>query len=349
MKSPSNLILPLMLIAGTLLTGRAEAALDCQFGAVPFDFGSTEPTDASLDSDNLVQTPMFGVIPGLDQFEPELDLGVDDITCERTSSGSIALQITNLGLPPVVGTASFNGRSYDVYATSESWAGFIILRRNGDFQNGTSVVLSKTAGTATPRVDLSLRVKYIKLENPLTGTVGELASSVHVPQVRFDLVLPDNRSFPQLAAFYGLSVDILGVVCNLLAPHLLDFGQIPISDLRVPGTVIAQQLQMQMNCGAGFEMVTDRVPASMLVTFTGGVAQGLLDTNQANVKFGIVDRLTRGIPFGVSTSVATLTNTGQITASNTVRLSVRPQLVDLSGAVTAGTVSGNLGIQVIYK
>jgi type 1 fimbria pilin len=349
MKSPNNLVLTLLLVGATLLTPRAEAALDCQFGAVPFDFGSAEPNDASLDSETLVQTPMFGVIPGLNSFEPEIELGVDDITCERTSSGSIALQITNLGLPPAVGTASFNGRNYDIYATSEAWAGYIIVRRNGDFQNGSSVLLSKLAGTNTPRVDLSLRVKYVKLADPLTGTVGELASSINVPQVRFDLVLPDNRAFSQLAAFYGLSVDILGVVCNLLAPHLLDFGQIPIADLRVPGTVVAQQLQLQMNCGSGFEMVTERVPLSMQVTFTGGVATGLLDTTQANVKFGIVDRLGRGIPFGVSTAVATLTNNGQLTASNTVRLSVRPQLQNLAGDVQAGAVSGNLGIQVIYK
>lgn len=349
MKLPAPVVLSLLMMGSTLFMPRAEAALDCQFGTVPFSFASAEPVEASLDSDNLVQTPLLGVIPGLEAFEPELVLAVDDVECERASSGSIALQITNLSLPPVVGTTSFNGRSYDVYASSESWAGFIMVRRTGDFQNGGLVELSKPAGTTTPRVGLSLRLKYIKLSDPLTGTVGELASSIHVPQLRFDLTSPDNRSFPQLAGFYGLSVNVLGVVCNLLAPHLLDFGQIPISDLRAPGAVVAQQLQMQMNCGAGFEMVTERVPASMLVTFTGGVARGLLDTNQANVKFGIVDRLAQGILFGVATSVATFTNTGQVTASNTVRLSVRPQLVDLAGAVTAGPVSGNLGIQVIYK
>lgn len=349
MRSPAHLVLSLLLLGSTLFITEAEAALECQFGAQPFDFGSEEPTDASLDSDTLAQTPMFGVIPGLDEFEPALELSIYDVTCDRTTSGSIVMQLNNLALPAVIGSTSYNGRNHDIYATSEAWAGFIIVRRNDDFQNGSSVILSKGVGAAPPRVDLYLRLKYVKLSNPLTGTVGELASRITVPSVRFNLTLPDNRSFAQLAMFHGLSVDILGVVCNLLAPHLMDLGQVPISDLRIPGKVIAQPLLLQMGCGAGFQMITPKIPDSMQVTFSGGVEAGLLDTNQANVKFGIVDRLGRALRFSVSTPVATLTNTGSLTAANTVRLSVRPQLKDITGAVAAGTVSGNLGINVIYK
>lgn len=349
MKSPAPLLLSLLLISGMLFMPHAEAVPECVFGSEPFGFGSGEPIDASLDSDLLVAAPMFSVIAGLNDFEPIVDLSVYDVTCDRFTSGSLELPINNLALPPVIGSTSFNGRNYEVYATSEEWAGFIIVQRNGDFHNGGSATLSKRPGAVPPTVELNLRVKYVKLTNPLTGTVGELASRVNVPQVRFGLTLPDNRSIPLVADFYGLSVDILGVVCNLLAPHLMDLGQVPISDLRIPGKVIAQPLLLQMGCGAGFQMITPRIPDSMQVTFSGGVEAGLLDTNQANVKFGIVDRLGRALPFSVSTPVATLTNTGSLTAANTVRLSVRPQLKDITGAVTAGTVSGNLGINVIYK
>lgn len=349
MKLPSSIVLSLVLMTGTLMASRAEAALDCTFGAVPFGFGSTEPIDASLDSDILRNTPLFGLINGLDEFEPRITLGIDDLTCDRASSGSITLQIANLGLPPVIGSASYNGKTYDVYATTEDWAGFIVVRSNADFQNGASVILSKAAGRPEPQVDLSLSLKYIKLADPLTGTVGELASSINVPDIRFDLILPDNRSFPQRASFYDLKVDILGVVCNLLAPHELDLGDIAIADLRVPGKVIAQPLLLSMGCGAGYQMVTERVPSSMQITFDGGVETGLLDTNQANVKFNIIDRLDRGIPFGVSTAIASLTNNGQLTAANTVRLRVKPQLKDINGQVDAGEVTGNLGIVVVYK
>lgn len=349
MKSPGSFVLSLVLMAGTLLTLPAQAALDCQFGPVPFDFGSQEPTDASLDSEILRATPLFGVISGLEEFEPRISLGASDVTCDRASSGSIAMQITNLALPPVVGSASYNGKTYDVHGTTEDWAGFIIVRNNADFQNGASVTLSKAAGRPDPQVDLSMGLKYIKLADPLTGTVGELASSINVPDIRFDLILPDNRSFAQRASFYDLKVDILGVVCNLLAPHELDLGDIAIADLREPDKVIHQPLLLQMGCGAGYQMVTERVPSSMQVTFDGGVETGLLDTNQDNVKFNIIDRLNRGIPFRVSTPVASLTNSGQLTANNTVRLRVKPQLKDLTGPVAAGEVTGNLGIIVIYK
>jgi type 1 fimbria pilin len=349
MRLPAPVVLSLLLIGGTLFMPRAQAELDCQFGAEPFEFAVEDPVEASLDADILAQTPINGVIPNLEQFEPALELAVSDITCDRASIGSITMQLTNLGLPPIIGTTNYNGRGYDIYGTNEAWAGFIIVRRNGDFQNGANVVLSKAAGTTNPRVDLNLRLKYVKLTNPLTGTVGQLASRINVPQVPFDLSVPGNRSFTQLARFSGLSVDILGVVCNLLAPHQMDLGQVSISDLRIPGKVVAQPLLLQMGCGAGYQMITPRVPDSMQVTFTGGVEAGLLDTNQANVKFGIVDRLGRLLPFSVSTPVATLTNSGTLTAANTVRLSVRTQLKDITGAATAGTVNGNLGIQVIYK
>lgn len=349
MKSPSSIVLSLVLMASMLMATRAEAALDCTFGAAPFGFGSAEPIEASLDSDILSATPLFGVISGLEDFEPRITLGIEDITCERSSSGFINLQITNLALPPVIGSTSYNGRTYDVYASSESWAGFIIVRTDAELQNGAHVLLAKAPGQADPRVDLNLGLKYIKLADPLTGTVGELVVSINVPDVRFDLTLPDNRSFAQRASFYDLPVYILGVVCNLLAPHELDLGDIAIADLRVPGTVVAQLLQLQMNCGSGYQMISDRVPSSMQVTFDGGVETGLLNTNQDNVKFNIVDRLNRGIPFDVSTAVSSLTNNGQLTASNSVQLKVKPQLKDINGQVDAGEVTGNLGIVVIYK
>jgi type 1 fimbria pilin len=348
MRLPAPVVLSLLLIGGTLFMPRAQAEPDCEFGAVPFEFGSVDPVEASLDADILTRTPLNGVISGLEYAEPTMELGVSDVTCIVYHSGSIPLPLTNLALPPVIGSTSYNGRTYDIYPTSEAWAGFIIVRRNGDFQEGATVVMSKRPGTTSPQVDLHLRLKFVKLADPLTGTVGEFVTRINASQLPFSLMLPDNRLSSQVAQPSAMSVYILGVVCNLLAPHLMDFGQIPIADLRIPGKVLAQPLVLQLNCGAGNQMINPRVPDSMQVTFTGG-AGGFLDTTQANVRFGIVDRLGGSLRFNAPIPLAPLTNTGSLTASNTVRLSVRPQLRSLTGEVTPGLVTGNLGIQVIYK
>ena len=325
------------------------AAMECTFGPAPFNFGETEGYELSITSDVIRDTPLYSVIPGVGRFlsTPYL-YATDDISCERPYS-SLLLPMVNVAAPPVIRTINYNGNTYDVYATNQAWAGYIVLRDGSEpFGNGGLLELFVN-GLGEPTANMGLDLEFVKLADPLTGTVGQLELWLQPLNWSFDIMLPDGRNVNMFVNYSAAKVDVMGVVCSLNAPAELDLGDIAIGDLKQPGTLPAVNLALGMHCGSGYDMEGQRIPDSMQVQFMGGTEPGLLDSDQGNVKFQINDRYDQALLFSSAYEVSALTDNGNLTANNAINLSVKPILKHINGDVSVGSVGGNLGIQVIYK
>ena len=258
-------------------------AMECSFGPVPFVFLQAEPTLGPITSDLLRDTPLYNVIPDVGMSIGTLVLQTSDISCIARYN-RLLLPMVNIAAPPVVRTISYRGKIYDVYATNQTWAGYIVLRDDSQpFVNGD--LLELTAGSGSPSVSMALTVEFVKLENPFNGTVGQLEVWLQPQSLSFEITLPEGRNVNMSANFIAASVDVMGVVCSLNAPAELDVGDIAIGDLKQPGTLPAVNLALGINCGSGHDMVGQRIPDSMQVQFMGGTEPGLLDSDQGNVKF----------------------------------------------------------------
>ena len=262
------------------------AALECTFGAAPFYFISAEPVAGSITSDIIRNTPLYGVIPEVGDTVSRQHLEVVDSNCDKRND-SMLLPVANLVMPPVIRTISHNGYTYDVYATNQPWAGYIVTKNGSEepIKDGGLLKLF-TAWSTKPDINLSLGVQFVKLADPLNGTVGQLYIWLKPQGFSFDIGLPDGRYVNVKADFDAASVDVLGVVCNLDAPAELDFGDVAIGDLKQPGTLAAVNLALGINCGSGYEMVDQRIPDSMRVQFMGGTDPGLLDSDQSKAVAG---------------------------------------------------------------
>lgn len=338
--------LPLLLL---LLSPRAFA-LDCTFGPDPFFFISAELIEGEISSELLAATPLFEVIAGLEGLEPNLELADQDVSC-TASTGWIDMPLDNLQMPTVVGSVNYNGHTHDVYPTSEAWAGYIVTQEDGrPLRNGDKVRMEAT-GPGQFNFQPHLATKIVKLADPLLGTVGQLPVYLFLQgSIAFDLALPDGRRVAQAGHFSELMVNVMGVVCSLQSADSIRFVPTDINTLRdVDAARPITDLGIYVNCGAGDAMVGQRVPDSMQVSFTGGTEAGLLDTEQDNVKFLLRHHGTQRLRFDTTYEMAALSDDSSLDASNRIVLTINPELRDVNGPAAPGTVTGNLGIQVVYK